>query len=296
MSNYTLIHDISNWQGYLSKYWQLFKDKGCKAIIIKATEGLAYYNYWKETAPIVKEQGFLLGSYHYYRQHIQNAEGQWVTCNQKKQAENYYNWIVKCGVKPDLPPALDVEPGNNPYGISSDGVESCLNYIEQLFGRTPMIYSNPSTLKSIAKDSWKKYPLWLAHYVDEKNIIIPKPWDKWTIWQFSDKITYTPPNSTAKKPIDHNWFNGSVEDLYRFCELGEQEVEKYIKTKPDMPADFLRFRNRPLLYSGDTLAVGRNVKMKVVGGKVKTDIEYWEVELDGYRGFVSANKDYTEVI
>ena len=215
-----LIHDISNWQGDLSRYWQLFREKCCKAIIIKATEGLAYYSYWKDTAPIVKEQGFLLGSYHYYRQHIQNQEGTWVSCSPTRQAENHFNWLEKCGIKPDLPPALDVEPGNNPQGVGSAGVESCLNRMEQLFGRTPILYSNPSTLTGIAKPHWIKFPLWLAHYTSEEKVSVPKPWVGWTIWQFSDKVTYTPAGSTVKKPIDHNWFNGSEVDLIQFAKGG----------------------------------------------------------------------------
>lgn len=218
-----LIHDISNWQGDLSRYWQLFKDKGCKAIIIKATEGLAFYNYWKDTAPIVKEQGFLLGSYHYYRQHIQNLNQDWVSCSPTRQAENHFNWLEKCSIKPDLPPALDVEPGNNPQGVGSAGVESCLNRMEQLFGRTPILYSNPSTLTGIAKPHWIKFPLWLAHYTSEEKVTVPKPWVGWTIWQFSDKVTYTPAGSTVKKPIDHNWFNGSEKDLLAFCGMSGQD-------------------------------------------------------------------------
>jgi hypothetical protein len=94
-----LIHDICYYQGDLTKYWPLFKAKGCKAIIIQSSNGLAYQNYYKETIKIAKDLGFLVGSYHYYRQHIPNREGSWVACNPVAQAENYYNWTERAGVE-----------------------------------------------------------------------------------------------------------------------------------------------------------------------------------------------------
>ena len=211
-----LVHDISYHQGDLSRYWQLFKDKGCKVIIIQSSNGLAYQNYYKETIKIAKDLGFLVGSYHYYRQHINNTEGSWISCSPTRQAENYFNWTQKAGVKFDFPPVLDVENGGNPQGVWYNGVNACLQHIEKLFGRTPMIYSSPSILNGLAKVGWERYPLWLAHYTTEERISVPKPWTKWTLWQYSDKVTYTPAGSTLKKPIDHNWFNGSLNDLNKF--------------------------------------------------------------------------------
>jgi len=211
-----LIHDISYYQGDLSSYWQLFKDKGCRGIIIQSSNGLAYQNYYKETIRIAKDFGFLVGSYHYYRQHINNREGSWIPCSPIRQAENYYNWTQKAMVELDFPPVLDVENGGNPQGVGYSGVNSCLQHIERLFGRTPMIYSSPSILNGLAREGWERYPLWLAHYTTEDKIFIPKPWKNWTMWQFSDRITYTPAGSTLKKPIDHNWFNGSMDELVDF--------------------------------------------------------------------------------
>jgi lysozyme len=212
-----LIHDICYYQGDLSSYWQLFKDKGCKAIIIQSSNGLAFQNYFIDTVKITKNLGFLVGSYHYFRQHILNSEGSLISCDPIKQAEIYCSWVQRSGVKMDLPPALDIENGGNPQGVGYAAVTSCLTHIEKLFGRTPMIYSSSAILGGLARPGWERYPLWLAHYTTEDKISIPKPWTKWTIWQFSDRITYTPPGTTLKKPIDHNWFNGSLDDLRKFA-------------------------------------------------------------------------------
>lgn len=232
-----LVHDISYYQGDLSKYWQLFKEKGCEVIIIQSSNGLAYQNYYKETIKIAKDLGFYVGSYHYYRQHIPNREGSWVACSPTRQAENYFNWVEKAQVKLDLPPILDVENGGNPQGVSYSAVNACLKHIEILFGRKPMIYSSPSILNGLAKAGWEQYPLWLAHYTTENKISIPKPWTKWTLWQFSDRITYTPAGSTAKKPIDHNWFNGSLKDLKNFITAsggGSTPTTPPSTSKPDI--------------------------------------------------------------
>lgn len=299
MSDKVLIHDISYHQGDLKKYWPLFREKGVAAIIIQSTNGLAYQQYFHDTAKIAKAEGFLVGSYHYFRQQIQNAEGTWYTCDPLKQAQNYFNWVSKSGVEMDLPPALDVEHGGNPT-LSAGSVDKTLGHIEKLFNQIPIIYSSPSILTGFAKETWARNPLWLAHYTTEDKVIIPKPWTRYTLWQFSDKVTYTPPGSTVKKPIDHNWFNGDLLDLAEFCNIGEiepqpgQEPNK-VRVKPYMKYDYLRFRSRPELYPGTTLVVGRGDEMKLLSPKkVQGDIQYWHVELDGFQGYVSAGEEYTE--
>ena len=294
MADKVLVHDISYWQGDLTRHWQLFKDAGCKAIIIQSTNGLAYQQYFKYAADAAKENGFLVGSYHYFRQQIPNAEGTWYTCDPLKQANNYYNWVTKCGVEMDLPPVLDIENGGNPY-LSASSIEKTLGHIERLFGRVPMVYSNPSILKGLAKTEWERYPLWIAHYADIPTV--PNPWKYWTLWQFSDKITYTPAGSTLKKPIDHNWFYGSEAELLAFCAAGGEPpngepMEKYVRVK----VPWLRFRVKPELYPGDTLVVGKDVILKVTGEKVTTDFSYWPVTLDGYAGFISAGSAFTQLV
>ena len=273
MSEKTLVLDCSYWQGDLSRYWQLFKDKGVKAIIIQSSNGLAYQDYFHATAEEAKKQGFLVGSYHYYRQHIPSTSGAWITCDPKKQAMNYYNWVSKCPVAMDLPPALDFENGGNPQGVFYSGATSCLTTVENLFKRTPMIYSSPSILSGLAQASWGKYPLWLAHYTTEDRVLVPKFWDNYTLWQYTDKETYTPPGSTLKKPIDHNWFNGSYEDLLKFCEIGEAP-EPNEPPDPNQPKQVittvpLRGRATPVYIAGESALVFKRGQVLEVADKAE---------------------------
>lgn len=267
-SEQVLVHDVSHWQGDLRKYWQMFWDKGCRAIIIKATEGLAYYSYFPDTVKQAKDFGFLVGSYHYFRQQIKNTEGAWVTCDPVRQAQNYFDWVKKSGVVMDLPPAIDIENGNNPY-LSRTSIDKFLWKIEALTGRTPLIYSNPSILKGLAKEDWLRYPLWLANYASAPSI--PAPWTDYTLWQFSDKITYdlkdAQGNIISRKPIDHNWFNGSYDDLLKFCKLDEAPVPP--TPDPNAPKQvetltYLRGRTKPIYVFGDSaLVFSPNTRLEV---------------------------------
>jgi len=254
-----LVHDVSKWQSDLSKYWQMFWDAGCRAVIIKATEGYAYYTYFHDTVKQAKKFGFLVGSYHYFRQQIQNTEGAWITCDPIRQAQNYYDWVKASGVVMDLPPAIDIENANNPY-LSNVSIDKFLVKIEALFGRTPFIYSNPSILKGLAKTSWERYPLWIANYATSP--LIPAPWKDYTLWQFSDKITYNLTNEQgtviARKPIDHNWFNGSMADLLAFCNLAKPPTPP--TPDPNAPKQvettvYLRGRTTPVYVSGDSALI-----------------------------------------
>jgi len=306
-----LVHDISHHQGDLTAYWPMFKTAGCQAVIIKATEGYASWNIFIEHARQAKGHGFLVGSYHYFRQQITNLFGQWVNCDPERQARNYFDWVMASGVEMDLPPALDVENGNNPT-LSVATITKCLQKIEEYFGRKPFVYSSPSILiDQLNNPPWGEYPLWLAHYTSEDKILLPAPWDKWTLWQFSDKVTYNRENDSgyvfARKPIDHNWFNGSRADLLAFCH--SQPPAPGVPDPDPVPsriflevtANFLRLRHEPAFYAPPTLIVEKGQRLELLKQNVTSDgITWHEVAIPGEyglaTGFVSASSRYVKKI
>ena len=205
----------------------------------------------------------------------------------------------------NLPIILDIEHRE----VYIKQVYSYAYYIWQKSGKYPIIYTAPAIWKALWAFAntthakfFRKCPLWIANY-DVDIPFVPEPWDKWTFWQYTietnrDVVEDYGLRYWESKAIDLDYYNGDYEDLVEFVNL-ELPGDKYIRTLPDMSADFLRFRNRPEIYSGDTLAAGRDVKMKLVTtDKVPgIGIDYfWHVEFNGYIGYVSAGTIWTEEV
>lgn len=60
-------------------------------------------------------------------------------------------------------------------------------------------------------DYFKQYPLWIASYNPSPQI--PKPWDTWTLWQFTDNGIGLP-YGVESKNIDLSYFNGNEAEFY----------------------------------------------------------------------------------
>jgi hypothetical protein len=96
---------------------------------------------------------------------------------------------------------LDIEEINNPM-LTPSKIKICLEELEQLFQRTPMVYTRASVWNpKIGKVLWaSRYPLWVAHYtlagwqtdhiartLSNTSPSLPGPWPDYAIWQISDK-------------------------------------------------------------------------------------------------------------
>ena len=181
-----LLFDISHHQ-IIKDYKKLAERT--KGGYIKATEGgqtepdSRFATHWSETG----KHGLLRGAYHLWCPDFAP----------KDQARFFFETVESSGDHGELPPALDVEfPGK------AADVRQCVEEIERLFGRTPIIYTNKfhfgdpviqaggrnrerkRCLKSKYTDqvqglegdkTWAaKYPLWFAKYIStEDDILIP---------------------------------------------------------------------------------------------------------------------------
>jgi hypothetical protein len=63
---------------------------------------------------------------------------------------------------------------------------------------------------------WAKYPFWLAWYANESVIKVPKPWTKWTFWQYSGNGN-GPQYGSQGLSLDMDYFNGTLDDLKKFA-------------------------------------------------------------------------------
>lgn len=190
--------DVSRYQHLIA--WEEVKAMKVKDIqlgfaFIKATEGIAntdpqFRRNWKKA----KENEMVRGAYHFF---IASKDG-------KMQAENF---IKRVELEPgDLPPVLDVEQLN---GVSSatlkKEVKKWLEVAEEYYQVKPILYTNIDFYKRHLGSEFDDYPLWIAHYYEQKQ---PRIERGWLFWQHNDAGNV---NGITSK-VDFNVFSGdSVE-------------------------------------------------------------------------------------
>ena len=190
--------DVSRYQHLIA--WEEVKAMQVKDIrlgfaFIKATEGIAntdpqFKRNWKKS----KENEMVRGAYHFF---IASKDG-------KMQAENF---IKRVELEPgDLPPVLDVEQLN---GVSSatlkKEVKKWLEVAEEYYQVKPILYTNIDFYKRHLGSEFDDYPLWIAHYYEQKQ---PRIERGWLFWQHNDAGNV---NGITSK-VDFNVFSGdSVE-------------------------------------------------------------------------------------
>jgi len=271
-----------------------------KFIIIKAGEGWLDYKT-QDYVKLAKDNGLLIGTYWYYRQRIMWG-GKDTYCEPKKQAQMYFE--ATKGNEQDLPPALDIEKTGNPY-FRADDIHTCLQEIERLAGRIPMIYTGKFIWEDDVKSpAWStNYPLWLAQYRDTSKIELPKPFTTWAIHQFSETT------EVAGKIIDHDYFNGDMLDLLAFCGIGEIQEPPVKPLYVEVIANFLRFRPLPEYEPIKTLIVEKGQVLEIAGSTIYEPLVpgvhdgiYWlpvflpTIYGEILIGYISANKKYVKYL
>ena len=158
---------------------------------IKATEGIGntdpqFRRNWRKA----KSNGIYRGAYHFF---IASKDG-------RMQAEHF---IDKVDLEPgDLPPVLDVEQMN---GVSTatlkNEVKEWLAIVENYYKVKPIIYTNIDFYKRNLGSEFDSYPLWVAHYYEDKQ---PRIQRGWLFWQHNDRGNV---NGILSK-VDFNVFSG----------------------------------------------------------------------------------------
>jgi lysozyme len=197
--------DVSHWQPLTRDEWQQSVTNGVTFCFIKATDGAS------EVSPTLNSQtteakavGLVTGFYHF----IQPKE------DPVDQLENFINTVpYRAG---DLPPVLDIEVPNTAQWSGDlkaqvlECVKTFVSGIELSYRTPPILYGSPAFLKwlSLPQD-YERCPLWLAEYGAITSVAIPKPWLKYTFWQYS-QTTRLPGISM---PLDASIFPGTMDDL-----------------------------------------------------------------------------------
>jgi lysozyme len=194
--------DVSLWQPNVD--WVALKKAGVNFAFAKATEADNITDpQFAKNWPAMKAAGVVRGAYHFFR------PGK----DPLKQAA-LFTQVAKLEAG-DLPLALDLESngGLAPAPLVQT-IKACLDEIERLSGRRPMVYTGPnfwntSVCVPNAPDWSANYPLWIANYTAASGPTVPKGWAAWDFWQYTDHGKFDGIPTT----FDMDRYKGSLADL-----------------------------------------------------------------------------------
>ena len=193
--------DISHHQGNID--WKEVKKSGISFVFVKATEGKDYLDsmfttYWSQ----LEDENMIRGAYHFYSSDDDPVE----------QAKWFVGSVQKFNNA--LPPVVDIERKGH-KNISPDtfekGVLKCLEEVERLSGKKPIIYSSPHFAdKYLFDERFKNYFLWVADY-DVEHPEVPNCWKTsgWHFWQNTNLDSM----QGIKTDVDHSLFSKKIDSL-----------------------------------------------------------------------------------
>jgi len=179
-------------------------------VIIKASEHTSRKDpKFDEYRRKAKEVGLLVGFYHFFR-----------TNKDPIQQANWFCDIIGKMQVGELCIVCDYETEDD----SGDGfdileVEKFNLQLEKRLGMIPWLYSGHILKQS--GTAYKvparmvRYPLWLAHYTSASRPVVPAPWTKETVWQWTESANI--PGISNPKGTDFNRFQGTYQDLLKLA-------------------------------------------------------------------------------
>lgn len=193
--------DVSHWQGTIN--WSKVKAAGMQFAFMKATESTTYTDTQLATNWAgVQAAGLYRGAYHFARPKVGTAPA---------QAKYFVSKVGSFQGAGTLPPVLDLEASGG-LGVTAlrSWTATWLETVEQLTGRTPIIYVSPAFWEHYLGNStaFTRYPLWIAHY-GVTTPRVPGGWPTWTFWQRTSSGTV----SGISGNVDMNRFNGTTAQL-----------------------------------------------------------------------------------
>ena len=205
----TLGIDVSHYQRNVN--WESVARSDVKFAFAKATEGnSAVDDLFAANWRGIQDAGLFRGAYHFGRPGT----------DPETQATHFASVTGPLGFR-DLPPVLDLEVSD---GHPADAViawaRAFVTRAEALFGRRLIVYTGAfwrDKLGHVDEPLFKERALWLAGYVLESKLVIPKPWSRWTLWQYSEGTFNRPSAVPGVGLCDQNWFDGSATELAALC-------------------------------------------------------------------------------
>ena len=183
--------------------WEKISPQQYRFVYLKATEGGDFQDRkFQENWLKAREQGFLVGAYHFYR----------LCRDGKAQAEHF---IATVPNRPDaLPPVIDLEYDSK--CIDTYSKEQLLQEIQIMhdslknhYAKQPIFYISKAFYNIVLADQFTDIPLWVREY---KGLPDLKGEPKWLFWQHTNKGKI----QGITTPVDLNVFYGSEREWQHF--------------------------------------------------------------------------------
>lgn len=217
-----LICDISVWQDDNNTSrktdFNKMKSEGVSGIVIKCGQNIAdpdFKDNWKNSKGI-----FPRGSYWFYS----------TILDPKVQAQKWLELLGDDLGEFKLWLDLEYDKYNGQYKGWKHWYD-LLEELKRLNNKVDIgIYSNyyywientvSAGISNASLNYFKQYPFWIAAYTGGAEPRIPKPFDKYMLWQFTDNldgIRY----GVESKELDGNYFGGTLENFYNETNWGEE--------------------------------------------------------------------------
>lgn len=203
--------DVSHHQKEIN--WQQIPKDKYRFVYLKSTEGGDFKDSkFQENWFKAREQGLLVGAYHFYR-----------LCREGKiQAQNFIETVPN---KADaLPPVIDLEYDSNCINTYSKEqllkeIQVMHDLLKQHYGKQPMFYTSKAFYNIVLVGQFTDVPLWIREY---KGLPELKDNPKWHFWQHTSQGQI----KGIATAVDLNVFYGSEKDWLNFLK------QNGIKTAP----------------------------------------------------------------
>ncbi|MBI3367836.1 MAG: glycoside hydrolase family 25 protein [Burkholderiales bacterium] len=188
------------------------RQAGILGVIHKATQGASFKDpTFATNRKRIRDAGLLLGAYHFGTAGDASAQADFLLSTAGSDA-----LLV-----------LDFEPNPQGHDMSLLEAEQFVHHIFAVSGRYPGLYSGHTIKEALAaagiqrpeQTELSKCWLWIAQYGPAP--LIPKLWQRWTLWQYTDGAIGPEPhqvNSIGR--CDRDQFNGTADELRAFWQGG----------------------------------------------------------------------------
>ena len=198
--------DVSHHQGDIQ--WKKISPKTYKFVYLKATEGGDFKDCkFQENWLQAREQGFLVGAYHFYR----------ICRDGTIQAQNFIETVPNKDNA--LPPVIDLEYDSNCINTFTkepllQEIQTMHDQVYQHYGKQPIFYISKTFYNIVLAGEFKNTPLWVREYKGKPDL---KDNPEWLMWQHTNqgKISGIP------TVVDMNVFNGDEKDWAKFLQKNQ---------------------------------------------------------------------------